>query len=106
VAIPGISLVIRFTGRNFRARANTSYQILTFGMILKVMLKPKPNHIHYIRTLRVMTEEQRLNKAFELSTMSRQLFFAGLKWRFPNKNNQEITDLYLTRIAKCYNRNY
>lgn len=75
-------------------------------MILNVMLKPKPNHVHYIRTLRVMTEEQRLTKAFELSTMSRQLFFAGLKSRFPNKNNQEITDLYLTRLAKCYNRNY
>ncbi len=70
------------------------------------MLKPKPNHIHYIHTLRVMTAEQRLNKAFELSSMSRQLFLAGLKRRFPNKSNQEITDLYLTRLAKCYNRNY
>jgi hypothetical protein len=53
-----------------------------------------------------MTPEQRLAKAFQLSTMSRQLFLQGLKSRFPLKTEAELKKIYLERIAKCYNRNY
>lgn len=69
-------------------------------------IKPKPNHAIYLQTLRKMTPAQRLEKAFELSAMSKQLFLQGLKKRFPNYTEQELKALYLKRISLCYNRNY
>lgn len=69
-------------------------------------IKPQPNHAQYLRTLRNMTPEQRLAKAFELSRLTRELFLQGLQKRFLEKNDVEIKNLYLERIAKCYNRNY
>ena len=69
-------------------------------------LKTRPNHRRYIETLRKMTPEQRLAKAFELSSLSKELFLQGLHTRFPNKSESEIRKIYLERIAKCYNRNY
>jgi hypothetical protein len=69
-------------------------------------IKPRPNHRLYIKTLRSMTSEQRLAKAFELSELAKELFFQGLQKRFPLKSEAEIRALYLERIAKCYNRNY
>ena len=53
-----------------------------------------------------MTPEQRLLKAFELSRMSRELFLAGLRKRFPDLSDEELQRVYLKRIAKCHNRNY
>lgn len=69
-------------------------------------IKPRPNHDKYIATLRAMTPEQRLSKAFDLTKMAKELFLAGLSQRFPSKNKGEILDIYLARIAKCHNRNY
>jgi hypothetical protein len=69
-------------------------------------IKPHPNHSLYLQTLRQMTPEQHLAKAFELSAMTKQLFFIGLQKRFPSKSITEIKKLYLERIARCYNRNY
>lgn len=69
-------------------------------------IKPKPNHHIYLQTLRRMTPEQRLAKAFELSQMTKELFFQGLRNRFSDKDETEIKEIYLERIAKCYNRNY
>lgn len=69
-------------------------------------IKQRTNHTMYLQTLRRMTPEQRLAKAFQLSTMSRQLFLQGLKSRFPLKTEAELKKIYLERIAKCYNRNY
>lgn len=68
--------------------------------------KPRPNHQKYLEVLRRMTPEQRLLKAFELSRMSRELFLAGLRKRFPDLSDEELRRLYLKRIAKCHNRNY
>ena len=68
--------------------------------------KPRPNHHQYLQTLRTMTKEQRLLKAFELSEFSRQLFKAGLRERFPEKTEAEIHDLFLKRLEKCHDRNY
>ncbi len=53
-----------------------------------------------------MSAEQRLLKALELSAMTKQLFLAGLLKRFPDKTKTEIKEIYLQRLAKCYNRNY
>jgi hypothetical protein len=69
-------------------------------------IKPHPNHSLYLHTLRQMTPEQRLAKAFELSTLTKQLFLQGLQKRFSDRGETEIRKIYLERIAKCYNRNY
>jgi hypothetical protein len=69
-------------------------------------LKKRPNHLQYIRILRRMTPEQRLNKAFELSEFSKELFISGLRQRFPALNEEELHKLMLERLQKCHNRNY
>jgi len=69
-------------------------------------IKPRPNHSLYLKTLRNLTPEQRLKKAFELSTMSKELFLLGLYKRFSDKSEDQIKLIYLERIAKCHNRNY
>lgn len=69
-------------------------------------IKPRPNHTIYLHTLKKMTPEQRLAKAFELSEMTKQLFLHGLRKRFSQKSDEEIKQIYLKRITKCYNRNY
>ena len=53
-----------------------------------------------------MTGEQRLLKALELSAFIKELFLAGLNNRFPDKTEIEIKEIYIQRLAKCYNRNY
>lgn len=68
--------------------------------------KINPNHKEYLQTLVKMGSEQRLLKAFELSSFTKELFLAGLNRRFPNKTEAEIKELYLQRLTKCYNRNY
>ncbi len=68
--------------------------------------KPHPNHRLYLQTLRAMTPEERLLKAFELSEFSQQLFKEGLRKRFPDKTEMELQSLYLQRLEKCHNRNY
>ena len=71
-----------------------------------MIFKEHPNHDLYLQTLKHMTPEQRLLKAFELSALSKKLFLHGLKKRFPEKNEAEIKTIYLERIAQCHNRNY
>jgi len=69
-------------------------------------IKSRPNHQLYLQTLKKMTPQQRLAKAYELSTLAKELFLYGLKKRFPEKTEAEIQKIYLDRIEKCYNRNY
>jgi len=71
-------------------------------------MNPKkiPNHKIYIKTLRQMSPEQRLMKAFELSDFSRQLFVQGLHKRFPDLPDYEFQKVLLKRLDKCHNRNY
>lgn len=69
-------------------------------------IKKRPNHRLYIQTLRRMTPEARLMKAFELTEFSRQLFLTGLRRRFPDLPEDELKKLYLKRLEKCHNRNY
>ncbi len=69
-------------------------------------LKQSPNHRFYLTTLNKMSAEQRLLKALELSAITKELFLSGLTKRFPDKTATEIKEIYLQRLAKCYNRNY
>jgi hypothetical protein len=66
--------------------------------------KPRPNHQLYLEALRRMTPEQRLLKAFELTELSRELFRAGLRQRFPEASEAELQRIYLERLEKCHNR--
>jgi len=66
--------------------------------------KPRPNHQLYLQTLRRLTPEQRLLKAFELSAFARDLFLHGLRRRFPDVSEAELRQIYLERLAKCHKR--
>jgi Rv0078B-related antitoxin len=66
--------------------------------------KPRPNHQLYLDALRRLTPEQRLLKAFELTELSRELFRAGLRQRFPEASEAELQRIYLERLEKCHNR--
>ena len=66
--------------------------------------KPRPNHQLYLEALRRLTPEQRLLKAFELTELSRELFRAGLRQRFPGADEAELQRIYLERLEKCHNR--
>jgi hypothetical protein len=68
--------------------------------------KPHPNRVEYLKALRGMTPQERLQKAFELSEMARQVFKDGLRRRFPDLSEEELKRIYLERLAKCHNRNY
>ena len=68
--------------------------------------KRRPNRAQYLQTLRAMTPAQRLEKAFELSEFTRQLFLAGLRKRHPDARDAEIRRLALSRLHRCHNRNY
>ena len=69
-------------------------------------IKSRPNHGLYIQTLRRMSPEARLRKAFELTEFTRQLFRAGLRRRFPELTEDELNRIYVERLIKCHNRNY
>ena len=68
--------------------------------------KPRPNHARHLEALRRMTPAQRLERAFELSEFTRQLFLTGLRKRFPDADERELHRIALARLAKCHNRNY
>jgi hypothetical protein len=65
--------------------------------------KPRPNHQIYLEALRRQTPEQRLLKAFELTDLSRELFRAGLRQRFPQAGEAELERIYLERLTQSCN---
>lgn len=67
-------------------------------------IKPAPNRRLYVETLRRMTPEQRLLKAFELSELSRELLRTGLRERFPAATEAQLHAVYLERIERCRSR--
>ncbi len=70
-------------------------------------LKPRPNHDVYIQVLRRMSAEQHLLKAFELSALTRELFMAGMRRRFPELNALELKKLVREeRLEQCHNQVY
>lgn len=67
-------------------------------------MKPRPNHQIYIGVLRAMSGEDRLRKALELSTLTRELFLAGLRRRYPELAEDDLRRLYLRRLEKSWDR--
>jgi hypothetical protein len=61
--------------------------------------KPQPNHREYIESLRAMTPEQRLNKAFELSALAQQAALGELESEFPDLTKAELIRIYLDRLV-------
>jgi hypothetical protein len=53
-----------------------------------------------------MAPAQRLAKAFELSEMTKRMFYHGLRERFPDLSPQELHQLFLKRLNRCHNRIY
>jgi len=66
--------------------------------------KPRPNRQIYLETLRRMTPEQRLLKAFELTEQSHQLLRYGVRLRFPDAGPEERQRIYLEQLERCRNR--
>jgi hypothetical protein len=62
--------------------------------------KPRPNQEIYIRILRRMTPEQHLQKALELSALTRELFIKGMRRRFPDLNPDEFDKLIRARLQR------
>ena len=80
---------------------------MTWLCILTAMdTKPRPNHRIYIETLRKMTPERRLMKAFELSSFSLRLFIHGLRKKHGDASPAEFSRILRERLDKCHNRNY
>lgn len=53
-----------------------------------------------------MTPARRLETAFMISQMTRDLFRHRLRRRFPGLTEDELHALYLRRLARCQNDNY
>jgi hypothetical protein len=66
--------------------------------------KARPNRQLYLETLRGMTPEQRLLKAFELSELSHDLLRAGIRRRYPDAGPDEVQRIYLEQLGRCQNR--
>lgn len=69
-------------------------------------MKKRPNHHLYIQILRKMSPESRLQKAFELSEFTKNLFITGLRERYPDLPEHQFRQILLERLSKCHNRNY
>jgi len=69
-------------------------------------MKKSPDHKEYIKMMRRLSPQERLKKSFELTELTKNLFLAGLKERFPDLTDREIKKIYLERINKCHNLNY
>jgi hypothetical protein len=69
-------------------------------------IKPRPNHARYIKILRRMPADKKLEKAFELNDMAKELCMQGLRRSHPDSTEQELAKVYLKTIEPCHNRNY
>ncbi len=68
--------------------------------------KSEADRKRYFEILRRMTPEQRLEKAIELSEMTKELLKVGLRTRYPEADEQQLHTHFLKRLARCHNRNY
>ena len=60
--------------------------------------KPQPNHQQYLQALQDLGPEGRFKKMLELTQRSKNLFLHGLRKRFPEKTEEEISELYLEKL--------
>jgi len=63
-------------------------------------------HREYIKILKNMTPQKRLQRALELSDLTKSLFITGLKMRYPNYSEEDIKNLYIEKIYRCHNSDY
>ena len=66
----------------------------------------RQTHKEYIKILKKMKPQARLQKAFELSDLTKSLFITGLKMRYPDYSEEDIKDLYIEKIYKCHSSDY
>lgn len=67
--------------------------------------KPQPNRGLYIEALRRLTDEQRLEKAFELSEMTHEALRVAIRTRYPDMTPERQHAIYLERLERCRRRN-
>ncbi len=66
----------------------------------------RQTHREYIKIVKKMTPQARLQKAFELSDLTKSLFITGLRIRYPDYSEEDIKNLYIEKIYKCHNSDY
>jgi hypothetical protein len=59
-----------------------------------------------MESLRHMTPEQRLQKAFELSELGKRMLRENLRNLHPELSETDLHQLFLQKLSKCHNRNY
>jgi hypothetical protein len=62
--------------------------------------KENPDRVAYLRALREMSPETRLDIAFDLTQFSRDLFLHGLSERYPEKSQEDVERIFLERTGK------
>ena len=68
--------------------------------------KPHPNRDIYVKLLRSMTPQQKLERVFELNELGKELVRAGIRNRYPFLTEKEITLKTTEKVLQCHNRNY
>ncbi|MEK7475002.1 MAG: hypothetical protein AAB152_05135 [Candidatus Coatesbacteria bacterium] len=68
--------------------------------------KSRPNRRRYLEALARMSPEDKLRKAFELTSFCRALLAAGLASTFPGLSEEERRRLYLVRLDRCHNKTF
>lgn len=66
----------------------------------------RQTHREYIKILKKMTPQERLQRALELSDLTKSLFITGLKMRYPDYSEKDIKNLYIEKIYKCHSSDY
>jgi hypothetical protein len=69
-------------------------------------LKSRPNQAIYLQTLRSMTPEQRLEKAFELTRLADDLSMQGIRNRYPDLDDAALKVKARSIKDRCHNRNF
>jgi len=69
-------------------------------------MKTYPNKQRYQEILKRMSAQGRLEKSFELTALANTAFKAGLKSRYPRLSDEELDQLYLTRLRAYHDQNY
>lgn len=62
--------------------------------------KVNPDRVVYLRALREMSPEARLDIAFDLTRFSRDLSLQGLSERYPEKSPEDVKLIFLERTGK------
>jgi hypothetical protein len=70
------------------------------------MIKTYPNKDRYHEILKAMSSREKLEKSFELTEMANEVFWAGLKSRYPQLSEVELRRLYVQKLKECHNQSY